>query len=293
MDKIFEGIIDFLKSILVEAIMNYIEIASVIVYGLFGTVADEVGKTPSEFNPVIFNTVQTISEKVLLPIGGIVLTFVMCHELINMIIERNNFHDFPPSEILKWIFKTCIAILILSNVFEFTMAVFDISKYIVEETHGTLSLDTGLSIFPDRDALEDVLMDSSTGALLGMLMEIFILCMVLNFIKLATIVVIYGRMMEIYLVTSLAPIPFATMGSKELSSIGQNYIKSLCALGLQAFLILLCVAIYVSLVASIDTTIIDGGNPFWVVWEVLAYNVMLIMSLFQTSSVAKRVMNAQ
>lgn len=291
MDIVIEAIEDFIAGIFIQAILNCLEFSSVIVFGLFGDIATNVGKTPQEFNSAVFSTVQGISETVILPIGGVVLTFVMVYELISMIIDKNNMHDFPPSDICKWIFKTCIAILLLTHVFDFTMAIFELAQNIVNDSHRFVSVSTDLTIFDDRAALTDILEDLNLGYLVIMFLQSFVLLMMLNVMNVLVSVVIYGRMIEIYLVTSLAPIPFATLGSKEQSSIGQNYIKSIIALGLQAFLILLCVAIYSVMIIGIDSSL-DPSNPLKAMWECLIYNVMLMVALFKTGTLAKSIMNA-
>ncbi|MFI3255729.1 MAG: CD0415/CD1112 family protein [Eubacteriales bacterium] len=291
MSTVIDAIDEFISWIFIQAIMNCLEGCSVIVYGLFGEIVDEVGKTPQQFNPSVFSTVQGISETVILPIGGVVLTFVMCYELISMIIDKNNFHDFPPSEIMKWIFKTCIAILLITNVFTFCNAVFELAQKILNDSMRYVSIDPDFVIFDDRTALQTILESIALGDLVIMFLQSFVLLMLLNVMNVLVGVIIYGRMIEIYLVSSVAPIPFSTLGSKEQSSIGQNYIKSIIALGLQGFFIMLCVAIYSVMIVGIDTSI-DPANPLNAMWECLIYNVMLMVALFKSGSLAKSIMSA-
>lgn len=291
MSIVTDAIEEFISGILIDGLIMVLQLASVIIYGLFGDVVSTVGKTPEEFNTSVFSTVQGISETVILPIGGVVLTFVMVHELISMILDRNNFHDFPPSDICKWIFKTSIAILLISNVFDFTAAVFELAQKILNDSSHSLTLSVGMDIFADFDAVRATLSGVSLGNLAIMFLQSFVLLLTLLVINVMVTVIVYGRMIEIYLVMSLAPIPFATLGSKEQSSIGQNYIKSIIALGLQGFLIVLCVAIYAVMILTVDTRL-DPSNPLGVIWECLTFNLMLLLALFKTGSVSKSIMSA-
>lgn len=253
-----------------------------------GEIASEVGKTPSEWNGGVFSLIHNLSETVIIPIAGIVLTFVMCYELINMIIDKNNMHDFPPSDIFKWIFKTFVAVLLVTNVFDIVMAIFDVAQYVVANSSGIIMGDTSINVDNAITNLETVLVDMSIGSLLGLYLISAIVNITMIALSFCIFIVIYGRMMEIYMVTSLAPIPFATMANKEWGSMGQNYIKSVCALAFQAFLIMVCVGIYAVLVNNIAM----GGDPFDAIWTCLGYTILLCFTLFKTVAISKTIFNA-
>lgn len=251
-------------------------------------ITDNVAKTPSEWNPSIFDLIQNISETVILPIAGMILTFVMCNELISMIIDRNNMQDFPPSDIFKWLFKTCMAILLVTNVFDIVLAIFDVSQHIVRGASSVIISDTAIDIDDVILDLEFFISTKSPGDLILIWILSLISRLIIYFMNFLIMIVIYGRMIEIYLTTALAPIPFATLCNKEHSNIGQNYIKGIIAIGFQAFLIMICVGIYAVLLNEITTT----GDPLGTITECIGYTILFSTLLFKTGSMAKAIFNA-
>jgi len=252
-----------------------------------GSVATEVGTSPATWNVGVFNLIRQLSETVVLPIAGMVLTFVMCYELISMIIEKNNLHDLDTWIFFKWVFKTFVIVLILSNTFNIILGVFDISQQVIQSSAGLIAGQTGVS--QDMLAnLQNALQGMDIGSLLGLWLQSFIVRLATIVLNIIIFVIVYGRMIEIYLMTSLAPIPFATVGNKSISHVGQNYFKSLIAIAFQGFLILVCIAIYAVLVQSIATS----GDPIAAVWSVLGYTVLLCFTLFKTGSLSKSIFGA-
>ena len=263
--------------------------------GLFDSVNEEVadiavqvGQTPAAWNGSIFNMIRNLSVNVIVPIAGLILAFVMTLEFIQMIIDRNNFHDFDISNIYKWMFKTACATLIVTNTWNIVMAVFDVSQSIVNDASGiivgstTLDFDT---LIPD---LESRLNALELGELLGLWIQSFLVGFCMKALSICIFIITFGRMIEIYLVTSVAPIPMATMMNRESGHMGQNYLKSLGALGLQAFLIIICVAIYAALVRNIAVT----ADISAAIWTCMGYTVLLCFSLFKTGSLAKGILGA-
>ncbi len=263
--------------------------------GLFDSVNEEVadiavqvGQTPAAWNGSIYNMIRNLSVNVIVPIAGLILAFVMTLEFIQMIIDRNNFHDFDISNIYKWMFKTACATLIVTNTWNIVMAVFDVSQSIVNDASGiivgstTLDFDT---LIPD---LESRLNALELGELLGLWIQSFLVGFCMKALSICIFIITFGRMIEIYLVTSVAPIPMATMMNRESGHMGQNYLKSLGALGLQAFLIIICVAIYAALVRNIAVT----SDISAAIWTCMGYTVLLCFSLFKTGSLAKGILGA-
>lgn len=288
MQSIIDAIEQWIKDFIIDGILYNLTGMFDTVNERVGEIAGEVGKTPSEWNGGVFSLIQNLSETVIIPIAGIVLTFIMCYELISMIIDKNNMHDFPPSDIFKWIFKTFVAVLIVTNVFDIVMAVFDVAQHVVSNSAGVIMGDTAINIESAIANLETVLADMSIGSLLGLYFMSAIVSITMMALSFCIFIVIYGRMMEIYMVTSLAPIPFATMANKEWGSMGQNYIKSVCALAFQAFLIMVCVGIYAVLVNNIAM----GSDPFDAIWQCLGYTILLCFTLFKTVAISKTIFNA-
>ena len=252
-----------------------------------GEIAVQVGTTPAAWNAGVFSLIRQLSETVILPIAGLILTFVATYELIQMLIDRNNLHDIDTWMFFKWIFKTAAAILILSNVFNIVNAVFDVSQSVIARSAGIIQGSTDIT--PGMlETLETTLEAMELGPLLGLFMQTLLIGWTMTALNIVIFVIVYGRMLEIYMLTSLAPIPVATLSNRELGSMGQNYLKSLFAVGFQGLLILLCVGIYGVLVQGIAT----GGDPINAIWGCVGYTVLLCFMLFKTGSIAKSIFGA-
>lgn len=279
---------EWFKEVLIDGIISNLSGIFDTVNAKVGEIAGEVGMTPSGWNGGIFNMIRSLSETVIVPIAGIILTFVMCYELIQLIVEKNNLHDFDTWIFWKWILKTFCAVLIVTNTWNIVMAVFDMAQSVVNQSAGVIISDAGIDISGVVGDLETTLADWSIGALLGLWFQSIFVGLCAHILTIAIILVIYGRMIEIYLVTSIGPIPFATMVNREWGHTGQNYLRSLLALGFQAFLIMVCVGIYAVLVQNIAV----GDNITTAIWECLGYTVLLCYTLFKTGSLAKSLFGA-
>ena len=287
MGGLLQSIGDWLKALLIDGIMGNLSSMFDSVNNEVGIIATEVGKTPASFNPGVFSLIRGISESVILPIAGIILTFVCCWELIQMLIEHNNMANFDIGLIFKWFFKTFIAVTLVSNTFNITMAVFDLAHNVIAGAGGIIQGSTAIPA-ADLVALRESLEAMELGPIIGLFFEMFIVNITMGILTICIFIVIYGRMIEIYLMTSLAPIPFATFGNREQSQIGQNYLRSLFALGFQGFLILICVAIYAVLVQNVAVT----DDIFGSILAILGYTVLLCFTLFKTGSLSKTVFSA-
>lgn len=287
MDGILQQITDWLKEMLVEAIMGNLSGLFDSVNAQVGEIASDVGMTPANFSPGVFAMIRNISENVIIPIAGLILTFIVCHELIQLIIDHNNLANFETWIFFKWIFKTFVAVTLISNTFNITMAVFDVSQHVVNASAGIISGSTAVDASA-LEAMEETLNAMEIGPLLGLFLQSFIVQVTMSILSVVIFVIVYGRMVEIYLMTSLAPIPFSTFGNREQSQIGQNYLRSLFALGFQGFLIIICVGIYAVLVQSVAFS----EDIIASIWTVMGYTVLLCFTLFKTGSLAKSVFNA-
>ena len=278
---------DWLKEILIEGIMGNLTGLFDTVNTRVGEIAVQVGATPAAWNAGVFSLIRQLSETVILPIAGLILTFVATYELIQLLIEKNNLHDLDYWIFFKWIFKTACAILVLSNTFNIVNAVFDVSQNVIARAGGVIQGSTDIT--PTMlDNLEATLETMGIGSLLGLFMQSLLIHVTMWALNIIIFVIVYGRMLEIYMMTSLAPIPVATLANREVGSMGQNYLKSLFAVGFQGLLILLCVGIYAVLVQSIATT----GDPIGAIWGCVGYTVLLAFMLFKTGSIAKSIFSA-
>lgn len=282
-----EWITEWLKGLLIEGIMGNLTGLFDTVNTRVGEIAVQVGTTPAAWNAGVFSLIRQISETVILPIAGLILTFVATYELIQMLIERNNLHDIDTWMFFKWIFKTAAAILILSNTFNIVNAVFDVSQSVIARSSGIIRGSTDIT--PDMLAtLETTLEAMELGPLLGLFMQSLLIGLTMEIMGIIIFVLVYGRMLEIYMLTSLAPIPVATLSNRETGQMGQNYLKSLFAVGFQGLLILLCVGIYGVLVQGIAT----GGDPIGAIWGCVGYTVLLCFMLFKTGTISKSIFGA-
>ena len=287
MDAILQQIADWLKGMLVDGIMNNLSGMFDAVNQQVGDVASQVGRTPASFSPGVFSMVRNISESVIVPIAGMILTFIACYELIQLIIDHNNLANFETWIFFKWVFKTFVAVMLITNTFNITMAVFDVAQHVVNASAGIISGSTAV----DASTLESIrgtLEEMELGPLLGLFLQSFVVQLCSMILSVVIFVIVYGRMVEIYLMTSLAPIPFATFGNMEQSQIGQNYLRSLFALGFQGFLIMICIGIYAVLVQTVSFS----DDIIASIWGVMGYTVLLCFSLFKTGSLARSVLSA-
>ena len=276
METVLKAISDWIKSLLTAAIMSNLS-------GLFddvntqvGNIAQQVGTKPSSFEPRVFAMIEALSRNVVLPIAGVILTFIACYELIQIVTEHNNMAQFEPALLMKWIFKTAISVWMISNTFDIIMAVFDVTQQVVANSSGIISGNTrvndiGLSM------LQSSMMQMDVGPLFGLFLQSFFIGITMRILSIVIFVIVYGRMIEIYMMVSLAPVPMATWGNHEQSHVG-----------FQGFLILICVAIYAVLLQNVAIS----GDAINSIWSIVGYTVLLCFSLFKTSSVAKTLLGA-
>ena len=288
MDFIWNSITDWLKEVLVSGIVSNLS-------GMFdstneqiGQIAGQVGLTPQAWNSGIFNMIQNLSNKVILPLAGAILAIVMTLELIQLITDRNNLNDVDTWMFFKWVFKSAAAVLIVSNTWTIVMGIFDAAQSVVNGAAGVMIGNTSIDISSVVTDLESRLMEMDVGPLLGLWFQSLFVGICTWAITICIFIVIYGRMIEVYLVTSVAPIPMATMANREWGQMGQNYLRTLFALGFQAFLIMVCVAIYSVLVQNISVS----TDISTAIWTCMGYTVLLCFCLFKTSSLARSVFNA-
>ena len=288
MDLIWEKFTEWLKELLVGGIMDNLT-------GLFDNVnakvaeaAGHIGSTPQAWNAGIYSMIRSLSDNLILPIAGVILAFVMTLELIQLIADRNNLHDIDTWVFFRWVFKTAAAVLIVSNTWNIVMGVFDATQQVVNQSAGVIIGDTSIdfdTLLPD---LESRLEAMEIGPLLGLWFQTLVVGLTMNILSICIFLVTYGRMIEIYAVTALGPIPLATLGNAEWRGMGQNYLKSLLALGFQAFLIMVVVGIYAVLIQQIGTADDISGA----IWGCMGYTVLLCFCLFKTGSISKAVFTA-
>ena len=287
MQSILEQITDWLKSMIISGIMGNLSGMFDSVNQQVGQIAGDVGTTPANFSPAVFSMIRNISESVILPIAGMVLTFIACYELIQMLIEHNNLANFETWTFFKWVFKTFLAVTLISNTFNITMAVFDAAQQVISRSGGLISGSTSVSDATLTE-MQATLEGMDLGPLLGLYLQTFVVQVTMLALSAIIFVIVYGRMVEIYLMVSLAPIPFATFGNHDQSHTGQNYLRSLFALGFQGFLIMICVGIYAVLIQNLSFS----DNIISSIWGVMGYTVLLAFTLFKTGSLAKSVFAA-
>ena len=289
MDGIIDKITEFIKEMLQGWVLTNLETMFTDVNDKVGTIATEVGQSPSTWNAGIFNMIKTLSDNVMIPIAGMIISFVLVYELISMIIDKNNMHEFDTSVFIRFFMKACIAVMLLSKTFDIVLAVFDVGTHIVTEAGALITGSTSLNVTTTLQTMfNNQLSTMSIGELIGLGMETMIVSLCMKIMSVLITVILYGRMVEIYLYISVAPVPCATVSNREWGSIGTNYFKGLCALAFQGFFIMVCVGIYAVLVNAVSVT----GNLHSALWSVMAYTVVLCFSLFKTGNLAKSIWNS-
>ena len=288
MDWLFDGITDWIRQFLIEGIMASFAQIFGYVNDQVADIATQVGQTPEGWNSGVFAMVRNLSETVVLPIAGMILTFVLCYELIQLIIEKNNLQDFDTFNIFKWIFKTFIAVFILTNTFNIVMAIFDMAQSVINSSAALITGSTDLGSPEMMTALEIMMEDMGIGELMGIWLQIQLIGFAMFIMSIIIFIVVVGRMLEIYLTVSVAPIPLSTMVNREWGQMGNNYLKALFAVAFQGFLIMVCVAIYAVLVGNIST----AANIHVAIWTVVGYTTLLCFMLLKTGGLAKSIFSA-
>lgn len=286
--NILDIITDWIKGILRACIMGNLDGMFDQINSEVGEVAANVGTTPAAWNAGVFSMIRSLSDNVVIPIAGIIITFVLCYELISMLMEKNNFHDFETYAIYKWILKAFIAVYLVTHTFDITMAIFEVTQNMVQQSSGIITGSTSIDFATVIGDVSTQLEAMGIGELFGLLVETMLLKITMPILSFCVMIVLVGRMIEIYIYCSVGAIPFATMTNREWGQMGNNYLRGLVALGLQGFFIMICVAIYAVLVGQITS----GTNIHLAIWQCAGYTVLLCFSLFKTGAVSKSILNA-
>jgi len=286
--NILDQIGEWIKAFLIECITGNLSGLFDQVNSAVGDVAADVAKLPQDWNSGVFSMIRSLSDNVIVPIAGVILTFVLCYELISMIVDKNNMHDFDTFLLYKWIFKVFVAVYLVTHTFDITMAVFEVSQDVVRQSAGLIGADTAIDFDALAGGLLSQLETMGNGELFGLLVESVLIRITTPVLSLCIMLVLVGRMVEIYIYCSVGAIPFATMTNREWGQMGNNYLRGLVALGLQGFFIMVCVAIYSVLVSNIA----GAANLHGAIWSCAGYTLLLCFSLFKTSSISRSIFNA-
>ena len=286
---IWDSFLDWIKEFLISLVDSNLTTMFADVNDQVGAIAAEVGKTPQGWNGSIYNLVHNLSSNVMMPIAGMIISLVLCYELISMVTASNNLQSIDTWIFFKFAFKGGVAVYLLSHTFTIAMAVFDVSQHVVNSAAGVISNDTSINITNTIAAMDTAMEAMEVGELVMLALETFVISLCMKIMSILIMVILYGRMVEIYLYTSAAPIPFATMVNREWGNIGTNYLRGLFALGFQGFFMMVCVGIYAVLV----NTMVVADNIHFALFSTAAYTVILCFSLFKTGSLAKSVFNAR
>ena len=287
MESVLEQIEEWFRNMLIEGIMEHLTNTFSSLNTEVGEISNVVGQTPAEFLPSVYNLIRTLSENLIMPIAGIILTVIACYELIQLVISHNNLANFETFIFFKWVFKTFVAVTLITNTFTITMAVFDVAKWVIERSGGIIAASTAVDA-STLASMQPVLEAMDTGELFSIFLQTFVLQFLIKLAAVFISIVVNGRMIEIYLYVSMAPIPFATFGNQEQSQMGQNYFKALWALGLQGFLIMVCVGIYAVMIQSVAFS----SDIMASMWKVFGFTVLLGFTLLKSGSIAKSILHA-
>jgi hypothetical protein len=287
LESLLEQLTEYLKGILVSGIMDNLTSTFNNLNSKLGEVTSNLAQSPADFQPSVFNLIKTLSENVIMPIAGIILTFIACYELIQLVIAHNNLANFETWIFFKWVFKTFVAVELITHTFDITMAIFDVAQHVISQSGGIIADSTTVDA-SDLANMQTTLEGMDLGPLFAIFLQTFVVQFLFNILAMIIYVIVVGRMIEIYLYVSMAPIPFATFGNKEQSMVGQNYLRSLFALGFQGFLIMVCVGIYAVMIRDVAFSSDIMGS----LWNALGFTILLGFTLFKTGSVAKSILHA-
>ena len=287
MESLLEQLTEYLKGILVSGIMDNLTSTFNNLNSKLGEVTSNLAQSPADFQPSVFNLIKTLSENVIMPIAGIILTFIACYELIQLVIAHNNLANFETWIFFKWVFKTFVAVELITHTFDITMAIFDVAQHVISQSGGIIADSTTVDA-SDLANMQTTLEGMDLGPLFAIFLQTFVVQFLFNILAMIIYVIVVGRMIEIYLYVSMAPIPFATFGNKEQSMVGQNYLRSLFALGFQGFLIMVCVGIYAVMIRDVAFSSDIMGS----LWNALGFTILLGFTLIKTGSVAKSILHA-
>lgn len=285
LDSVFEAIEEWIRTLLTNMVDSNLTTMFADVNEKTGQIATQVGQTPQGWNSGIYRMIQNLSNSVIMPIAGIIITFVLCYELISMLTEKNNMHDIDTWMFFKYFFKMMIAVYLVSNTFTITMAVFDLGQSVVNAAAGVISGETAIDVSTLIAQMDTVMESMEIGELVVLALETLLVSFCMKVMSIVITIICYGRMIEIYLYTSVAPIPFATMTNREWGQIGNNYFRGLFALAFQAFLMMVCVGIYGVLIATIHVS----TDMHAALFGVAGYTVLLCYTLLKTSSLSKQI----
>jgi len=286
--RLGDWIDDWLKSGLITAVLNTYGGIFTDLNTQINDIAGQVGRTPGQWNPGVFSMIRNLSETIVIPVAGVILTFVVCYELIQMIVDHNNMHNSDTFELFKWLFKTFAAVYLLTHTFDIVIGIFELAQKVINDSSGLIVGSLSISMDDALTAMKDSLEAMSTFEVLGIYLESLIYKLLMFIMTVAIFILVYGRMVEIYCVVSIAPLPLSTMANKEWGQIGNNYLKSLFALAFQGFLILVCVAIYAVLIQSVPLT----DNMHLALLSRIGYTTLLVFALYKTSSLSKQIFGA-
>lgn len=288
MDSILDKIGQWIHDFLVECILGNLAGMFDQVNETVGNVAADVARTPQDWNPGVFSLIRALSDNVVVPVAGIILTFVLCYELISMIMEKNNLHDFDTFNLFKWVFKVFVATYLVTHTFDITMGIFELSQTIVQQSARLITGRTSIDFASIMGSLTVQLDAMGNGELFGLLLETALIKLTAPILSVCVMLVLVGRMVEIYIYCSVGAIPFATMTNREWGQMGNNYLRGLVALGLQGFFIMVCLAVYSVLV----TAIAGAANIHGAIWACAGYTLLLCFSLFKTGTISRSIFNA-
>ena len=288
MESIFDKIEEWISDFLISCITGNLSNMFGDVNDKVATIATEVGRTPESWNSGVFSMIRNLSETVIIPIAAMIIAFVLGYELISMVIDKNSLHDLDTWMFFKWVFKAFLATMIVTHTFDITMAIFDVAQFIIQQSAGVITGDTSIDISAALGDLTATMEEMEVGELLLLMVETWIVSFAMKIMSLCITVILYGRMLEIYLTISVGPVPLSTLANREWGNIGTNYLRGLAALGIQGFFLMVCVGIYAVLVGTIST----ATDLHAAIWMCAAYTVLLCFALFKTGSLSKSIFNA-
>ena len=288
MEKLLETIIEYIRDFLMGVCIDNLNSMFDYVNERAGQIAISAGQTPGSFNSSILDLIRNLSNNVMVPIAGLILTYVLVYELISMVVNKNHGNEFSTGDFFKYFFKMVIAVELVSHTLDITLAFFDVGQYIVNQASSVISGSTAIDASSTMNMLINGMQDMELSELFLLALETLIVNFFTKILSVIITTIMFGRMIEIYLYVSVSPVPFATLTNREWGTIGTNYIRGVLALAFQGFFMTLCVGIYSVLIRNMTIS----TDMHMSLFSILAYTLVLAISLYHTGSLSKSLFNA-
>ncbi len=301
MDFVFERLDLWIKGILADTVCSNLRSMMETIQTLTVGLDSELALSPDSYNADMWSMLQNVIDSAIVPVASLVLTAIMCLELISWLNEQNNMRTTGDimAQFVKFIVRLFIGVLLVQKSYDITLWVFRLSNFVIFNAIGTINTSISADILSGSslEAIKETLVTLEIGDLLTIIGVSFLASLATVIIQAAAWIVILGRVIQIYMYCSVGAIPYATLTHKETSGIGKNYLLNLAALGFQGFFMLIAIAMYGYLINDAISKLDPGDlvSPMGFisfVLKLLCCGGALLFTLIGSKSLSKSIFNA-